>query len=111
MKKRARADRNYKFTGKKHSGPGAVALAFSFAPLLMFVYAVSVSYLMGAQAPEQIGCVGAAAVLAALLTLRVSVREARKENVVKKVPVAGAVMSVLMLAGWIAVYIIGWIGL
>ena len=95
-KKKARADKNYKFTGKKHSRPGAVALVFSFAPLVLFIYAVSVSYLQGGRAQETIGCIGFAAVLAALLTLRVSVREA---------------MSVLMLAGWMTVYVIGWIGL
>ena len=111
MKKKARAEKNYKFTGKKHSGPGAVALVFSFAPLVLFFYAVTVSYLKGGQAPETVGCIGIAAVLAALMTLRVSVREARRENVIKKVPVAGAVLSVLMLAGWAAVYVIGWMGL
>lgn len=111
MKKKARAEKNYKFTGKKHSGPGTVALVFSFAPLVMFFYAVAVSYRNGGQAQETIGCIGIAAVLAALMTLRVSVREARKENVIKKVPVTGAVLSVLMLAGWTAVYVIGWMGL
>lgn len=111
MKKKARAEKNYKFTGKKHSGPGTVALVFSFAPLVLFFYAVSVSYWKGGQAPQTVGCIGIAAVLAALMTLRVSVREARKENVIKKVPVAGAVLSVLMLAGWAAVYVIGWMGL
>lgn len=111
MKKKARAEKNYKFTGKKHSGPGTVALVFSFAPLVMFLYAVAVSYRNGGQAQETIGCIGIAAVLAALMTLRVSVREARKENVIKKVPVTGAVLSVLMLAGWTAVYVIGWMGL
>lgn len=111
MKKKARAEKNYKFTGKKHSGPGAAALVFSFAPLVMFVYAVFVSYRTGGQAQETIGCIGIVAVLAALMTLRVSVRDARKENVLKRVPVAGAVMSVLMLAGWTAVYVIGWMGL
>jgi len=111
MKKKARADKNYKFTGKKNSGPAAAALVGSFAPLVLFFYAVSVSYMQGGQAPEKIGCIGIAAVLAALMTLRISVREARKENVKKKVPVGGAVLSVLMLAGWTAVYVIGWIGL
>ncbi len=111
MKKKARAEKNYKFTGKKHSGSGAAALVFSFAPLVMFFYAVAVSYRKGGQAQETIGCIGIAAMLAALMTLRVSVREARKENVLKRVPVTGAVLSVLMLAGWTAVYVIGWIGL
>ena len=111
MKKRARADKNYKFTQKKHSGPGAAALVLSFAPLVMFGYAVWISYAQGGHAPEKTGCIGIAAMLAACLTLRVSVREARKENVIKRVPVTGAVMSVLMLAGWTAVYVIGWIGL
>ncbi len=110
MKKKARADKNYKFTKKKHSGPGAVALVFSFAPLLMFAYAVWVSYTKNGQAPETIGCIGIAAMLAACVTLSVSVREARRENIIKKVPVAGAVLSVLMLAGWGAVYVLGWIG-
>lgn len=111
MRRRARADKNYKFTKKKHSGPGVAALFFSFAPLVMFGYAVWVSYTRGGQAPEKIGCIGILAVLAACMTLRVSVREARKENVIKRVPVTGAVMSVLMLAGWVAVYVIGWTGL
>lgn len=111
MKKKARADKNYKFTGKKHSVSAAVALVFSFVPLALFVYAVSASYLRGGQAPETIGCIGGASILAALWTLRISVREARKENVIKRVPVTGAVLSFLMLAGWTAVYVIGWIGL
>ncbi|MDE6887299.1 MAG: hypothetical protein K2P45_01425 [Eubacterium sp.] len=111
MKKKARADKNYKFTGKKHSGPGTAALIFSFAPLILFFYAVAVSYQRGGQAPEKIGCIGIAAMLAALMTLWISIREARKENILKKVPVTGAVLSVLMLAGWMAVYVIGWIGL
>lgn len=110
-KRKARADRNYKFTGKKHSGPGAVALVFSFAPLAMFIYAVTLSYLGGGRAPDKTGCIGIAAMLAAILTFWVSVREARKENIIKKVPVMGAVMSVLMFAGWAAVYVLGWIGL
>ncbi len=109
MKKRARADKNYKFTQKRHSRMGAAALFFSFVPLLMFGYAVWVSYTRGGQAPEKIGCIGIAAMLAACMTLRISVREVRKENVIKNVPVTGAVMSVLMLAGWSAVYVIGWI--
>ena len=47
----------------------------------------------------------------AFLTFYVSVREARKEKVIKKVPIAGAVLSVLMIAGWTTVYVLGWIGL
>ena len=93
MKRKAHTSKNYKFTQKKHSGPGVAALVFSFVPLLLF------------------GCIGLAAVLLAFATLRVSVKEARKENVIKKVPVAGAIMSVLMIIGWGAVYVIGWTGL
>ena len=102
--------KNYKFTEKKHSGPGAVALVFSFVPLALFLYAVALSYLKGGHADEKTGCIGIAAVLAALVTLRVCVHEARRENIIKRVPVAGAVLSVLMLAGWTAVYVIGWMG-
>ncbi len=111
MRRRARADRNYKFTKKKHSAPGTAACILSFAPLVMFGYAVWLSYSEGGQAPEKTGCIGIAAVLAACITLKVSIQEARKENVIKRVPVTGAVMSVLMLAGWTAVYVIGWIGI
>ena len=108
---RRKRRKNYKFTEKKHSGTGTAALVLSFVPLALFFYAVAVSYLKGGQAPQQIGCIGIAAVLSALWTLRISVREARKENILKKVPVTGAVLSLLMLAGWTAVYVIGWIGL
>ncbi len=111
MKRKTRANRNYKFTEKKQSRRGMAALAFAFAPLLLFFYTVSVSYMRGGQAPEWVGCIGVGAVIVSLLTLRVSVGEARKEKVIKKTPVMGAVLSSLMLAGWIAVYIIGWIGL
>lgn len=111
MKRRkARADKNYKFTEKKHSGLGVAALVCAFIPLLLFFYAVYASYTGGGQAPEKIGCVGIAAMLSALLTLYVSVGEARKENVVKNVPITGAVLSVLMFVGWGVVYVIGWMG-
>ena len=111
MKRRARADKNYKFTERKHSGAGVLAFVCSFVPLLLFFYAVYVSFLRDGQAPEKIGCVGVAAVILAFLTFYVSVREARKEKVIKKVPSAGAVLSVLMIAGWTTVYVLGWIGL
>lgn len=111
MRRRARADKNYKFTEKRHSGVGTMAFVLSFVPLLLFFYAVYISFLRGGQAPEKIGCVGIGAVVFAFLTLYVSVREARKENIIKRVPVAGAVMSVMMLAGWITVYVLGWVGL
>ena len=35
----------------------------------------------------------------------------KEEKVIKKVPIAGAVLSVLMIAGWTTVYVLGWIGL
>lgn len=114
MKRKAHAkkkNKNYKFTQKKHSGPGVAAFVFSFVPLLLFFYAVAYSFREGGNAPEKIGCIGLAAVLLAFGTLRVSVHEARKENVIKKVPVAGAVISILMIIGWGAVYVIGWTGL
>ncbi len=109
-KKRARADKNYKFTERRHSGPAAAAFIISFVPLALFFYAAAVSYATGGQAPQKVGCVGVAAMIVAVLTLDISIREARKEKVIKKVPVAGACMSVLMLAGWTAVYVLGWIG-
>lgn len=111
MKRKSHTDKNYKFTKKKHSGRSILALVFSFAPLVLFFYAVAVSFLKEGQAPETIGCVGIASLLAALLTLKVSISEARKENIIKRVPVTGAVMSVLMLVGWLSVYVIGWVGL
>lgn len=108
MKRKKR--KNYKFTEKRHSGPGVAALVFAFVPLLLFFYAVAVSYQNGGNADERIGCVGIAAILAAILTLKVSIQEVRKENVIKRIPVAGTVLSVLMLAGWTAVYVLGWMG-
>lgn len=111
MSRKARTSKNYKFTKKKHSGPGVAALVLSFVPLLLFFYAVTFSFMKGGNAPEKIGCIGPAAVLLAAWTLRVSIKEAGKENVIKKVPVTGAIMSILMIIGWSAVYVIGWIGL
>lgn len=108
MKRKKRADRNYKFTGKKHSIPGAAALVFAFVPLLLFLYAVNVSYHQGGQAAAAIGCVGIAALLVALATLVVAVREVRKDNVFKKIPAGGVIVSLLMLAGWTSVYVCGW---
>ena len=103
--------------GKKRQNPFSVYAVVSqvgfmvVVPLLLFFYAVYVSFLRDGQAPEKIGCVGVAAVILAFLTFYVSVREARKEKVIKKVPIAGAVLSVLMIAGWTTVYVLGWIGL
>ena len=107
--RRKRADRNYKFTGKKHSVAGAAALAAAFVPLLLFLYAVSVSYRQGGHAAETVGCVGVAACLISIGTLAAAAHEARKENVFKKIPVSGVIVSLLMLAGWTGVYVCGWI--
>jgi len=111
MGRRTRADKNYKFTEKKHSGLGAAALVLAFFPLLLFFYAVAVSYRSGGDAAQTIGCVGVAAMLLAIFTLWIEVREIKKETVYKRVPVSGAVLSVLMLAGWAGVYVLGWVGL
>ena len=111
MSRKARTSKNYKFTKKKHSGLGVAALVLSCVPLILFIYAVTFSFMEGGNAPEKIGCIGLAAVLLSVWTLWVSVKEAGKENVIKKVPIAGAVMSVLMILGWGAVYVIGWTGL
>ena len=78
MRRRARADKNYKFTEKRHSGVGTMAFVLSFVPLLLFFYAVYISFLRGGQAPEKIGCVGIGAVVFAFLTLYVSEKPVRK---------------------------------
>ncbi len=101
--------RNYKFTKKKHSGPAAAALAAAFVPLLLLLYAVWMSYQQGGHAAKMVGCVGIASILIALLTLKVSIQEVRKENVIKRVPIMGTFLSILMLSGWTAVYVLGWI--
>ncbi len=110
MSRKARNGKAYKFTKKRHSGKGVAALALSFVPLILFFYAVAYSFMEGGNAPREIGGVGPAAVLLAIGTLRMSIKEAGKENVIKKEPIAGAVMSVFMILGWGAVYVIGWIG-
>ena len=52
---------------------------------------------------------GVAAFLISIGTLAAAAHEARKENVFKKIPVSGVIVSLLMLAGWTGVYVCGWI--
>ena len=107
MALRSRKRRSYKFTGKKHSVPAAAALVLAVIPLLLFFYTVAVSFQQGGNASEIIGGVGILAVLIAIFSLMISLKEVRKEEVFKGIPILAAVFGVLMLLGWMAVYGMG----
>ena len=109
MANRSRGRHNYKFTGKKHSVPAAVALVLAVVPLCLFFYAEAVSFRRGGNAPEIIGGVGVSALLIAVLSLMISLKEVKKEEVFKGVPVFASVFAFLMLAGWLVIYGMGFL--
>lgn len=96
----------YKFGDKKHSRRGKVSLALAVLSLIAGIGMVSVSIQNGGNANEYVGSAGLFSMMVCFVSLMVGLTSLREDSY-KLFPVLGSVCSGLTLAGWAAIYALG----
>lgn len=109
MKRRQRRTHNYKFTEKKHSVKGIAALVLALASLGLGIAMCIISARAGGAGSVYLGSMGVLSMLLALVAFGVAVSSLREEKSYRLFPVAATVASVLVLGGWIALYVVGFL--
>lgn len=101
---------NYKFTEKSHSARGIWGLLLALLSLTAGLAMIVVSFLNQGNGTVYLGSGGVLSMLAALTAFILAVQSMREENSYKAFPLAAVIFSVLALGGWIAVYVLGFLG-
>ena len=93
---------SFKFAGKKHSKRGKLSLSLAVCSCIAAVGMVVFSIQSGGQANVYIGCAGLFTLLLSAVSFLIGLTESYK-----LFPVLGSVCSGLILAGWAAIYALG----
>ncbi len=97
---------SFKFAGKKHSKRGKLSLTLAVCSCIGVVGMVVFSIQSGGKANVYIGCAGLFALLMSAVSFIIGLTSLREESY-KLFPVLGSVCSGLILAGWAAIYALG----
>lgn len=97
---------SYKFADKKHSKRGKISLALAVLSLIAAIGMVVLSIQNDGNANVYIGSAGLLALILTVVSLVIGLSSLLEESY-KLFPVLGSICSGLMLAGWVAVYVLG----
>ena len=100
---------HYKFTGKKHSRRAAVACFLAVLSLAGFIGMTVVSYQNRGQGSVYLGSAGILALAEALAAFIQAVKSLGEEESFRTLPVSSTLLSFLVLAVWVALYVAGFI--
>ncbi len=103
---RRRKRNSYKFAGMKHSKRGKVSLALAMLSLFAGVGMVAFSVGSQGNATIYVGSAGLLSLCLSAVSLVIGLSSLREESY-KLFPVLGSLCSVLVLAGWVAIYVLG----
>ncbi len=103
---RQKKKNGFKFAGKKHSRRGKISLLLALASVLAGVGMVAFSIQNDGNASVYVGSAGLFALFISLASLVIGLSSLKEESY-KLFPVLGSVCSALTLAGWVAVYMLG----
>ncbi len=98
----------YKFGDKKHSRRGKISLFLALLSFFAGVVMVIVSIQNGGNANVYIGSAGLFSLVVAVCSL-INGLASLGEDSYKLFPVLGSICSGLALAGWVAVYVLGFL--
>lgn len=101
-----RKKNSFKFAGKKHSKRGKLSLCLAVCSCLAAVGMVAFSIKSGGKANVYVGCAGLFTLLLSAVSFLIGLTSLREESY-KLFPVLGSVCSGLILAGWAAIYALG----
>lgn len=96
----------YKFAGKKHSKRGKVSLALAVLSFLSCIALVALSVRNQGNASVYIGSAGLFSLILSAASLFIGL-SGFGEEYYKLFPVLGSVCSGIILAGWAALYVMG----
>ncbi len=96
----------FKFAGKKHSRRGKISLTLALCSVFAGIGMVAFSIQNGGNATIYIGSAGLFALFISLISLIIGLSSLKEESY-KLFPVLGSICSVLTLAAWVAVYMLG----
>ncbi len=96
----------YKFGDKKHSKRGKISLLLAALSLLAGIIMIGISIQSGGNASPYIGSAGLFALMVSFASLLIGFVSLGEDSY-KLFPVLGSVCSGLALAGWVAVYVLG----
>ena len=99
--------RGYKFTNKRHSGKGIFSTEVAALSIVLFGFMIYLSYLSKGSGELYIGSVGVVAIIMAAVGLVYGLRGFQEKERYKLFPTLGSLLSVLILAVWIGIYLIG----
>ena len=105
-KKKTRSDKNYKFTGKKHSKRGMLACFLAAASIFALIYMIMTSFWQKGNGSVYLGSAGLLALAAAAAFIQ-AVKSLREEDTFRGIPVISVILSLLALGAWIALYAVG----
>lgn len=98
----------YKFAAKKHSRRGEISLVLAILSFLAGISMIVISVQSRGNANVYIGCAGLFSLLIAIVSLFMGLVSLGEDSY-KLFPVLGSVCSGLTVAGWVAVYVLGFL--
>lgn len=101
--------KHYKFTKKKRSLRGMIAILLSAASAVVFVAAVMSAFESRGNGSVYWGSAGVLSMLFAVSAFVFAVLAVKEEDTFKTIPYAGLVCSVIVSAAWIMVYVVGFL--
>lgn len=101
--------KRYKFTKKKRSLRGMVAIMLSVAAAAIFAAAVLNSFESRGNGSVYWGSAGVLSMLLAVSAFVFAVLAVKEEDTFKAIPYTGLVCSVIASAAWIGVYAVGFL--
>lgn len=111
MAPRRRKKSGYKFTEKTQSKRGIFALLLAFVSMAIFVYVVMNSFHHAGAGSMYLGSAGVASMLIALVAFVLALMSLSEEGSFKLFPYMATIFSFLVSGMWIAIYVVGFMGL
>lgn len=99
----------YKFGDKKHSGRGKASLVLAALSLAAGIVLAAVSVQKAGEADVYVGSAGVFALFLAAFSLALGLSSLGEDSY-KLFPVLGSICSGVVLAGWAAIYVMGFLG-
>ena len=97
---------SYKFADKKHSKRGKISLSLAVLSLMAAIGMVTLSIQNAGNASVYIGSAGLLALMLTVVSFVMGLSSLLEESY-KLFPVLGSICSGVMLAGWVAVHVLG----
>lgn len=101
------ARRNYKFTDKRHTRQGLMALALGVLSLVLTAASLLLAYQKSGEAGSIVGLMGIFALLFSIAGFVLAIRGFQEEDVYYISSQIGAVLNGLLFIGWAFVCMIG----